>query len=135
MQILLYLCSRFSQPYGWVGQDIMDSVLYTCSFLRLFAARLHCRSRKRTFSERYLLRSNFATLVYQKISQRSVHAECIIPICECVSERIQRICHYIIRDWRGLAELLILVKGNAKARSWDKQESFSHVFFVSITVV
>ena len=44
-------------------------------------------------------------------------------------------CHYIIRDWRGLAELLILVKGNAKARSWDKQESFSHVFFVSITVV
>ena len=52
-----------------------------------------------------------------------------------VSVRIQRICHYIIRDWRGLAELLILVKGNAKARSWDKQESFSHVFFVSITVV
>ena len=46
-----------------------------------------------------------------------------------VSVRIQRICHYIIRDWRGLAELLILVKGNAKARSWDKQESFSHVFF------
>ena len=52
-----------------------------------------------------------------------------------VSVRIQRICHYIIRDWRGLAELLILVKGNAKARSWDKQESFSHVFFISITEV
>ena len=101
----------------------------------LFLQSVSLRSRKRTFSERYLLRSNFATLVYQKISQRSVHAECIIPICECVSERIQRICHYIIRDWRGLAELLILVKGNAKARSWDKQESFSHVFFVSITVV
>ena len=49
-----------------------------------------------------------------------------------VSVRIQRICHYIIRDWRGLAELLILVKGNAKARLWDKQGCFSHVFFISI---
>ena len=95
----------------------------------LFLQSVSWRSRKRTFSERYLLRSNFATLVYQKIPQRSVHAECIIPICENVSVRILRICHYIIRDWRGLAELLILVKGNAKARSWDKQESFSHVFF------
>ena len=46
-----------------------------------------------------------------------------------MSVRILRICHYIIRDWRGLAELLILVKGNAKARLWDKQGCFSHVFF------
>ena len=43
--------------------------------------------------------------------------------------------YYIIRNWRGLAELLILVRGNAKARSWDKQGSFSHVFFMSITEV
>ena len=55
--------------------------------------------------------------------------------------RILRICHYIIRDWRGLAELLILVKGNAKARSWDKQGKFlPRLFYVptwteSITVV
>ena len=42
------------------------------------------------------------------------------------------ILKHIIHDWRGLAELLILVKGNAKARLWDKQGCFSHVFFISI---
>ncbi len=61
---------------------------------------------------------------------------CIIPICECVSVRILRICHYIIRDWRGLAELLISMERQCEGLIWwDKQESFSHVFFVSITVV
>ena len=45
------------------------------------------------------------------------------------------ILKHIIHDWRGLAELLILVKGNAKARLWDKQGCFSHVFFMSIPQV
>ena len=96
----------------------------------LFLQSVSLRSRKRTFSERYLrvikLR-NFESI--RRSRNEASMPRCIIPICECVSVRILRICHYIIRDWRGLAELLILVKGNAKARSWDKQESFSHVFF------
>ena len=35
----------------------------------------------------------------------------------------------------GWLSCLSLYIGNAKARSWDKQGSFSHVFFMSITEV
>ncbi len=41
----------------------------------------------------------------------------------------------LIRNWRGLAELLISMEGNAKARLWDRRGSLSHVFFISIREV
>jgi hypothetical protein len=103
----------------------------------LFLQSVSLRSRKRTFSERYLrvikLR-NFESI--RRSRNEASMPRCIIPICECVSVRILRICHYIIRDWRGLAELLISMERQCEGLIWwDKQESFSHVFFVSITVV
>ena len=69
---------------------------------------------ERTFSERYLLRSNFATLNYQKISQRSVHAGCIIPVChKCIPiVGPNTFVAYTLYNtqWRGLAELLISIE-------------------------
>ena len=106
-------------------------------FVNLFLQNVSLRSRKRTFSERYLrvikLR-NFESI--RRSRNEASMPRCIIPICECVSVRVLRICHYIIRDWRGLAELLISMERQCEGLIWwDKQESFSHVFFVSITVV
>ena len=50
-------------------------------------------------------------------------------IAQCV------VCPSIIVSWRGLAELLILVGGNAKAWAWDKRRSTdSHVFFIVLPI-
>lgn len=50
-------------------------------------------------------------------------------IAQCV------VCPSIIVSWRGLAELLILVGGNAKAWAWDKRKSTdSHVFFIVLPI-
>ena len=39
-------------------------------------------------------------------------------------------------QWRGLAELLILVNRQCEGQDeWDKQGCFSHVFFISISQV
>ena len=97
------------------------------------------KSRKGRFLNVIFESSNFATLIYQKISQRSVYAGCIIPVCcECTSLlwRYTRHTSFIIRVWRGLAELFILVNRQCEGQDeWDKQGSFSHVFFMSITRV
>ena len=64
----------------------MDSILYSTLHRRPSV----CKNRAIEYKKGRFLNvifdsSNFATLIYQKIPQRSVHAECIIPICVNVS--------------------------------------------------
>ncbi len=54
------------------------------------ATGLTAGQEERTFSERYLLRSNFATLIYQKIPQRSVHFGRLLPL---TYGRVALLCH------------------------------------------
>ena len=64
----------------------------------------------------------------QKISQRSVHAGCIISRC---MEAIIGSLHYLYNTrWRGLAELLILGMGNARAWARDKRQKVSPAPFL-----
>ena len=71
---------------------------------------------KRTFSERYLLPIQLRNLkLYQKVSQGSVHVGCIISRCQVA---IIGSLHYLYNTRRrGLAELLILIKGQCEGLS------------------
>ena len=119
----------------------MDSLLCVCRKPMVsYQQKPHCRAMERTFSKRYLLQSNFATLIFTgRYRNEASMLGVLFPYATSVS--LLRGCtlswHTKLYNtqWRGLAELLISVKGNAKARLWDKQGSFSHVFFISITEV
>ena len=59
-----YFCTDSTSPLGWVGQDILDSVLCTCRSPQTSCLqRAPPRSRKRTFSERYLLLTQLRNLI------------------------------------------------------------------------
>ena len=106
---------------------IVDLLLHNASW----------RSRKRTFSERYLrvikLR-NFESI--RRYRNEASMPSVLYLYAKNVSVRIQRICHYIIRDWRGLAELLISMERQCEGLMTGISKKVSPTsFFVSITIV
>ena len=112
-----------------MGQDILDSVHRSPQIT--FLQRV---LQEKDVFERYLLPTQLRNLNLTEDTATKrpcrVYYTCMPRVYPHVTWRTLSLhTYYIIRNWRGLAELLILVRGNAKARSWDKQGSFSHVFF------
>ena len=103
----------------------------------LFLQSVSLRSRKRTFSERYLrlVKLRNFDLPEDTATKRPcrVYYTYMRKMCPL---RMLRICHYIIRDWRGLAELLILVNRQCEGLTSGISKKVSPTsFFVSITIV
>ena len=126
---------------GWVKKTSMEHAPCMSLTVGLVPSQSHVRDIKDVFWTLSSTISNFANLIQRKIPQRSVHAGCIISLCEgvdCIYIQFIICCisHYNTQ-WRGLAKLLISV-GKANAKAWYggiSGESFSHVFFVSILYI
>ena len=128
-------CSTFvpdsASPKGWVGQDIMDFVLQNATVCKFVSAK--CFIEKQEKDVFWTLSSSHQTSqlwIHQKISQRSVHAKVYYTYMRmCVREDTAHMSLYNTRlAWAGWVAYL---DGKAMRRpdDWDKQESFSHVFF------
>ena len=68
----------------------------------------------------------------RKISQRGVRAGCIIPVCHWCSLFRRTFVWYtsfIIRDWRGLAELLISTERQCEGQISGMSKEVSPTFF------
>lgn len=82
--------------------------------------------------------SNFATLIPSEDTATKrpcrVYYTCMPRVYPHVTWRTLSLhTYYIIRNWRGLAELLILTEGQCEGQmSGISKECFSHVFFMSL---
>ena len=115
-------------PTGRAGQKLIG-ICFRCRIWGREPRR--GKEHERTFLNVIFESSNFANLIHQKISQQSVRAGCIIPVCL----QAKRSAAYIIYNTqrRGLAELLISMERQCEGlMTGISCRCFSHVFFVSI---
>ena len=98
-------------PTGWAGQKFIG-ICFLCRNWGRVPRR--AMEHERTFLNVIFESSNFANLIHQKISQQSVRAGCIIPVCLQVNKGLQHTL-YIIPNGVGWLSCLSRWKGNAKA--------------------
>ena len=125
---------------GWVGQDMVDSVLWK----RIAHRRLRVGNepRRGAGNGRFLNvifdSSNFATLIPSediatKRSRRVYYTR--MPLVFPLRRAVVWYTLFIIRDWRGLAELLISTERQCEGQmSGISKEVFPASFFMSSNV-